>query len=85
MMWNGYGMGYGMGFGWFGPFHFIVPLVITGLIIWAIVAAVRASGGDAHHWRGGRLSPGLDALDERYAKGEINRDEYMQKRRDILG
>ncbi len=80
MMWNGYGMM--GGFGWFWPFHFIVPLLIVGLVIWAIVAAVR--GFDGHHWRG-RLSPGLDALDERYAKGEINRDEYMQKRRDILG
>ncbi len=83
MMWHGYGMM--GGFGWFWPFHFIAPLVITGLIIWAIVMAVRASGADGHHWRGGRLSPGLDALDERYARGEINRDEYMQKRRDILG
>jgi len=80
MMWHGYGLG----FGWFWPFHFIGPLVITGLIIWAIVMAVRG-GVDGHPWRGGRLSPGLDALDERYTRDEMNRDEYMQKRRDILG
>jgi uncharacterized membrane protein len=24
-------------------------------------------------------------LEERYARGEINRDEYLQKKRDILG
>jgi len=83
MMWNGaYGM---MGYGGFWPFHFLVPLLIIGLIIWAIVAAARSGGLDEHRWRGGHLSPGLDALDERYAKGEINRDEYLQKRRDILG
>jgi len=83
MMWNGYGMA---GFGWFWPFHFLVPLLIVGLIIWAIFMALRAGGG-LHDFRapGGRYSPGLDALDERYAKGEINRDEYLQKRRDILG
>jgi putative membrane protein len=33
----------------------------------------------------GRRSPGLDALEERYARGEINRDEYLQKKRDITG
>jgi putative membrane protein len=84
MMWNGYGMM--GGFGWFWPFHFLVPLLIIGLIVWAIVMALRAGGG-FHDVRAprGRYSPGLDALDERYAKGEINRDEYLQKRRDILG
>jgi putative membrane protein len=30
-------------------------------------------------------SAGLHALDERYARGEINREEYLQKKRDILG
>jgi putative membrane protein len=34
--------------------------------------------------RAGR-SRGLELLDERYARGEINRDEYLQKRGDILG
>lgn len=83
MMWNGYGM---MGYGGFWPFQFVVPFVIIGLIVWVVVMAVRASGGvGEHRTAGGRYSPGLDALDERYAKGEINRDEYLQKRRDILG
>jgi putative membrane protein len=31
----------------------------------------------------GRRSPGLDVLEERYARGEINRDEYLEKKRDI--
>jgi len=81
MMWNGYGM---MGYGGFWPFHFVVPLAIIGLIVWAVVMALRATGGE-HRLPGGRYSPGLDALDERYARGEINRDEYLQKRRDISG
>lgn len=84
MMWNGYGM---MGWGWgFWPFHFVGPLLVIGLIIAAIVMAVRASTGPAEHrGQAGRFSAGLDALDERYARGEINRDEYLQKRRDIMG
>jgi putative membrane protein len=86
MMWNG---GYGMmgwgGFGWLWPLHFLIPPLIFGMIIAAVVAAVRYSGGwEDHSVRTGRGSPGLDALDERYARGEINRQEYLQKRHDIL-
>jgi putative membrane protein len=32
-----------------------------------------------------RRSAGLDVLEERYARGEINRDEYLQKKKDIGG
>jgi putative membrane protein len=27
--------------------------------------------------------PALEALEERYARGEISREEYLQKKRDI--
>ena len=86
MMWDGaFGGGWGGGFGWFGPFHFIIPLVFWGLIIVAIVLLVRYALGWGEHSRLGRRPPGLDVLEERYARGEINRDEYLQKKRDILG
>ena len=32
-----------------------------------------------------RRSSALDVLEERYARGEINRDEYLEKKRDITG
>ena len=32
-----------------------------------------------------RHAAGLDALDQRYARGEIDRDEYLQKRGDVVG
>jgi putative membrane protein len=83
MMWN-----YGMmgGWGWFGPFHFIIPLVFWALIIWAVVMLVRhwTVSGDRAPWAA-RRPPGLEVLEERYARGEINREEYLQKRQDILG
>jgi hypothetical protein len=31
----------------------------------------------------GKRAGALRALDERYARGEINREEYMQRRKDI--
>ena len=30
-----------------------------------------------------RRSPGLRVLEERYARGEIERDEYLQKKKDL--
>lgn len=87
MMWHdGYGMIGWSGFGWLWPLHVVIPLLIVGLIVAAVLAALRyGAGWEDRANQAGRSSPGLDALDERYARGEINRDEYLQKRRDILG
>ena len=85
MMWN---EPFGMmsGWGWFGPFHFIIPLLFWGLIITAVVMFVRyAFGWGDHPLRMERRSSGLEVLEERYARGEINRDEYQEKKRDIIG
>jgi putative membrane protein len=32
-----------------------------------------------------RRLTGLNVLEERYARGEIDREEYLQKKRDLLG
>jgi len=83
MMWNG-PFGFADGWSWLWPFHFVIPLLFLALIITAVVLIVRYAIGE-----GGRLSsperrsPGIDALEERYARGEINRDEYLVKKRDI--
>ncbi len=90
-MW-GYGpsgmMGYGGGWGseWmmlFGGMFWVILLVL-GVV--AVVWVVRASPHGGHYPP--RIEPsssGLSILEERYARGEINRDEYLQKKRDILG
>lgn len=83
MWWNGYsGMMMGHGWGWmpFGGLLFLLllALVIVGLV--ALVCSVLARGAsDRAH------PPGLDILEERYARGEIQRDEYLQKKRDLGG
>ena len=85
----GYGPGWGMmsnwsGYGWMGPYNMIIWVVILVLIVaalgWFFRSGVHAAGPV------GRLErrwSGLDVLEERYARGEINRDEYLQKKRDI--
>jgi putative membrane protein len=77
-MWDGWN-----GWAWFGPLHFIIPLLFWAVIITAVVLLVRYAAGSGALPRAGRRSPGLDVLEERYARGEINRDEYLQKKGDI--
>lgn len=66
---------FGGGFGW------LFMLLFWGLVIFGIVALVKwiatSSRGDT------RRKPPLETLNERYARGEIDRDEYEQKKRDL--
>ena len=91
-MW-GYGPGGGMGYGgWGGGGMMLLGgafwLVLIVLGIMAIVWILRASTHGLHHNasyppRIDRGSAGLDILEERYARGEIDREEYLQKRADL--
>jgi putative membrane protein len=89
----GYGPGWGMMGGWggyggygYGPLHLIVWIVIIVAIIAFCAWMMRSMcmPGMRRHMPPGRSS-GLDVLEERYARGEINRDEYLQKKKDIGG
>jgi putative membrane protein len=87
----GYGPGWGMGgwggYGWgFGLLHGVVSVAVIVAVVFLVIWAVRAiTGGGLPRVGGPRRSPGLDVLEERYARGEINRDEYLQKKRDMGG
>lgn len=88
-MWGNYG-GYGwdgmmggMGFGLISMLLFWV-LVILGIVI--LVKWVVSPGAGASAGSGSARSPGKSALDivkERYARGEIDREEFEQKKRDL--
>ncbi len=86
---GGYGPGFGMMGGWGGgamfPFSGIFGLLVLALVIAALVWVVRGILRHDHEPRAGQAAGGLTVLDQRYARGEINRDEYLQKRADILG
>ncbi len=71
---------WGMGYGIFGAF---MMLLFWILIIGGIVFAIRWLSRDGS----GTSSPGheapLDILKKRYAKGEIDREEFVEKRQEL--
>ena len=87
----GYGPGWGMmgnwGYGYgYGPVHMIVWIVIAVAVVAFVMWMMRSACMPGMHRHGmPRRSTGLDVLEERYARGEINRDEYLQKKKDIEG
>ncbi len=76
--WGGMGMGWGMGFGWILSLFFWVAVLV------AVIALVRWMSDQPRSGDGGGKRA-LDILQERYARGEIEREEYEQKRRDLGG
>ncbi len=83
-----YGGGWGMigpgimgGFGWMWLMP-VLWIVLLGLIIWAIVALVRRSS-EPRGQDSSKTSSALEVLKERYARGEIKKEEYDEKKRDL--
>jgi putative membrane protein len=78
-MMHDWGFGWGWGGGmFFGPLFMIAVPVLTIVLIVALVRWLN----------GGRDTPGIrltptprDILDERFAKGEIDRDDYEARRK----
>ena len=60
------------------PFGGLLGLM---LLVGIVVIVIRGLAGPNLRAR----SPSLDALDERYARGEIQRDEYLEKKKDLGG
>ena len=85
MMWNsGYGMmGWGGGWG-FGFLHMLFSVVVFVLIVGLVVSLFTHGTPWGANSRATGRSAGLAVLEERYARGEIGRDEYLQKKRDLL-
>jgi len=67
--------------GWW-PLGGLIWLAFLGLAIVGLVTMVRWLFGDKVRERRSPSSA-LAILEERYARGEINREEYEQRRRDL--
>lgn len=75
-------MGWTDGYGWMG-FGGIIMILFWVLVIAGVIALVRWFGiRDRGSGDTSRRTP-LEILQERYARGEIEREEYEQKRRDL--
>jgi putative membrane protein len=91
-MWSNYGyqpdmMGFGGGAGWM-LLHGALSLLVLVAVIIAIVVLVRyLMRSETRHpvatGDGGRTSA-LSILDSRYARGEMDREEYLQKKKDLM-
>jgi putative membrane protein len=83
--WGGWGgmMGPGMmGFG-FGGLMMIPMIIFWGLLIWGFVWLVRGAGGCCAPSPSDRADSALDVLKRRYAKGEIDKQEFEEKKKDL--
>ena len=77
-----------MGFNSFGfGFGGIFIILFGGLIIWAIVVLIgrgNCEHGRSSHDRLSRGNSALDILKERYAKGDISKEEFEEKKKDLI-
>ncbi|MBU0515903.1 MAG: SHOCT domain-containing protein [Proteobacteria bacterium] len=69
------------GMGWLG---WIMMIVFWGLIIAGLVVLIRWLLTSSRQSGGGRsVGRALDILKERYARGEITKDEFESMKKDI--
>lgn len=78
----GHGMMGGLGGMWLMP---VLWIAVLGLIIWAVAAAVQGSGrSGSSESDSGRADSALEVLKRRYARGDIDREEYEARKRDLV-
>lgn len=73
MFWGNHG--WGMGFGWFFMAAFWI------LVVLGIIYLIKVIAGDAR--KGEREETALDILKKRYARGEVNKEEFEEKKKDL--
>jgi putative membrane protein len=70
-MMNQFGHGWGMGFGW-----------LFGLILLIIIVVFIVRATQSQKTNESSQTP-LDILKERYARGEINKEEFEERRQNL--
>jgi len=70
-----YGHGWGMGWWW------IIGLIILIAVIWMVVKAMNQQNATT---KTESKKTARDSNKERYAKGEIDKQEYEERRKDLM-
>ena len=79
--------GGGLGFGWWGILNLVFGVILLAMVVIAVIWFVRRLlAGNRRPWSTGTSLATPEAiLKERYARGEITREEYLSMLRDIEG
>ena len=80
-MWNSMG-GWMHAGGWLYGFAVWILIVLGAFLAMAIWGAVKRSGGETRDDPGLRENP-LEILEKRYARGDISKQEFEERRRDL--
>ncbi|MBI3015770.1 MAG: SHOCT domain-containing protein [Candidatus Tectomicrobia bacterium] len=81
-MMPGWGWG-GMGFGG-GLLGFLFMILFWGVLIAGVVLAVRWLTEKSRSGEGRQEDSALEILKKRYARGEIGKEEFEEKKKDLL-
>lgn len=71
---DGYNCG---GYGIFGGWHFIIPLIIIGIVIYAVYKLITSNNSQMNN------NSFLDELNRKFVSGELSEDEYLRKKQII--
>lgn len=73
---------WGLDMGWGGfLFQFFLWIAVVALALWAIIRFSSPARGVE---QGGESKSAMEILRERYARGEIDREEFKEKKRDLM-
>ena len=76
-----YGLG---GFGGFGSFGGLGMILFWIALVAVVIIVLKMFSGKSENKESNSGTP-MDVLKRRYASGEIGRDEFEQKKRDLVG
>lgn len=71
------------GWGWWMLIGWIWMVVFWGLIIWAVVAIGRRLGSGSGTDKS--RSSAMSILEERFARGDINREQFEEMKKTLAG